>query len=73
MDLCRLNNIQTLAKRNNLVQWQKYFFSQFTKLIPNSLIVNKWAFVQIMVWHQTSDRPRYEPMMTPFQSPYMGY
>ena len=41
------------------------------KIVPGSPIDNKPAFVQIKVWHQTSDKQLPEPMMTLYIDAYM--
>ena len=34
---------------------------------------NKSAFVQVMAWHQTGDKPLPKPMLTQFTDAYMGH
>ena len=42
-------------------------------LIPNGIIDNTSALVQVMGWHWTGDKPLPEPMMTQFSDPYMRH
>ena len=39
--------------------------------VPKGPIDNKWALVQVMVWHLTGDKPLLEPMLTQFTDTYM--
>ena len=43
------------------------------KLVPGSPIDNKSAFVQVMAWHRTGDKPLPEQMMTQFTDAYMRH
>ena len=43
------------------------------KLVPSSPIDNKSAFVQVMAWRRTGDKPLPEQMMTQFIDAYMGH
>ena len=43
------------------------------KFVPKDVIDNKSAFVQVMAWHQTGDKPLAEPMMTQFNEAYMQH
>ena len=43
------------------------------KLVPKGPINNIPAFVQIMAWRRTGDRPLSEPMMTQFNNAYMHH
>ena len=40
------------------------------KLVPKSPIDNKPAFVQVMAWRRTGNKPLSEPMMTQFTDAY---
>ena len=41
------------------------------KFVPKGLIDNKPAFVQVMAWHRTGDKPLPGPMLTQFNNAYM--
>ena len=43
------------------------------KFVPNGLIDNKPALVQVMAWHQTGDKPLPEAMLTQFTGTYMWH
>ena len=43
------------------------------KFVPKSLIDNKSALVQVMVWRRTGDKPLPEAMMTQFTAAYMRH
>ena len=43
------------------------------KLVPGSPIDNKSAFVQVMAWSKTGDKPLPEQMMTQFTDAYMWH
>ena len=43
------------------------------KCVPISLIDNKPALVQVMVWRRTGAKPLHEPMMTQFTDAYMRH
>ena len=43
------------------------------KLVPSGQIDNKPAFVQVMVWRWTGDKPLPEPMMAQFTDAYMRH
>ena len=43
------------------------------KLIPSNLVNNKPAWVQVMAWRQTGDKPLPEPMLTQFTDTYMQH
>ena len=43
------------------------------KFVPRSLIGNYPAFIQVMAWHQTSNKPLPEPMLTQFTDAYMRH
>ena len=36
------------------------------KFVYRGLIDNKPGLVQVMAWHQTGEKPLYEPMLTQF-------
>ena len=36
------------------------------KFVPTGVIDDKSALVQVMAWHQTSDKPLTEPTLTSF-------
>ena len=41
------------------------------KFVPGSPIYNETAFVQVMAWHRTGDKPLPEPMLTQFTDAYI--
>ena len=43
------------------------------KFVPRSPINNKPAVVQVMAWHQTSDKPLPEPVLTQSTDTYMWH
>ena len=43
------------------------------KSVPKGLIDNKWAFVQVMAWHSTGDKPLSEPMLIQFTDAYLRH
>ena len=43
------------------------------KLVPKCPVYNKQALVQIMMWHQTGDKPSSEPMVAYFSDVYMWH
>ena len=43
------------------------------KLVPRGPINNKSAFVQVMAWRRTGDKPLPEPMMTQLTDAYMRH
>ena len=43
------------------------------KFVPWSPIDNKPAYVQVMAWRQTGDKPLHEPKMTKFTDAYMRH
>ena len=43
------------------------------KLVPGSPIGNKSAFVQVMAWRRTGDKPLPEQVMTQFTDAYMRH
>ena len=43
------------------------------KCVPNGLIDNKSAFVQVMAWRRTCDKPLPEPMLTQFSDAYIRH
>ena len=43
------------------------------KLVPRGSIDNKPAFLQVIVWGRTDDKPLPEPMMAQFTDAYMRH
>ena len=43
------------------------------KFVPQSLINNKPALVQVIAWHQTGNKPLPEPMLTQLTGAYMQH
>ena len=43
------------------------------KVIPNGLIDNKSALVQVMAWRRAGDKTLPEPLMTQFTDAYMRH
>ena len=43
------------------------------KFVPNGLIDNNTALVQMMAWHRIGDKPLSEPMMAYFGDAYMRH
>ena len=58
----------------NVLQWNdKIPIKISLKFVPKSTISNKPAFVQVMAWHLTGDKPLPEPMLTQFTDAYMRH
>ena len=43
------------------------------KLVPNDLIDNKTALIQVMAWRRAGDKPLPEPMLMQFTDAYMRH
>ena len=43
------------------------------KVIPNSLIDNESALIQVMAWRRAGDKPLPEPLLTHFTDAYMWH
>ena len=43
------------------------------RIVPKGLIDKKVAFVQVMTWHQTHDKPLPEPMLIQFTGTHMRH
>ena len=41
------------------------------KFVPQDIIYNKLALVQLVTWHQAGDKPLSEPNMSQFIATYM--
>ena len=51
-----------------------FFFIRISlKFVPKDPIDNMPAFVDVMAWHRTGDKPLPEPVLTQFTDTYMRY
>ena len=62
-----------IFKCNLLNENDKILIQISLKLVPSSPIDNKSAFVQVMAWRRTGDKPLPEQMMTQFTDAYMRH
>ena len=58
-----LDHIEAETKWMTLIKTTVFWLKFSLEFVPNGPINNKPALVQIMVWHQTGDKPLSEPMM----------
>ena len=62
-----------IFKCNLLNENDKILIQISLKLVPSSPIDNKSAFVQVIAWRRTGDKPLPEQMMTQFTDAYLRH